>query len=291
VSAPGTRESGGGFRPGGRVEVRGISMLDLIAIAYGVEQAMVVGGPSWLSSDRFDIIAKAPASASEADFQPMLKALLADRFKLVAREDKKDMPVYVLTVGRNGSKLRPAANPGPPKRSRGEGDPGLSHIKCESFTMADLIEMLPQAAFNYVDHPVVDETGLKGSYDFQLDWMGIGPYRTAKANPDGPTPVSLFDGVEKLGLKLEAQKRPQPVIVVASVNETPTANPPGVTTKIPTYPTEFDVAEVRPAKPGTAPANPGQLGSGPMGPMGLFNIQNGRVEIMSATLRADLASL
>jgi uncharacterized protein (TIGR03435 family) len=281
VSAPGTSESGG-FMPGGRVELRATTMLDMIAIAYGVEPPMVVGGPSWLNSDKFDVIAKAPSTASEVSLQAMLKALLADRFKLMARPDTKEMAVYVLTVGKNGSKLRPAANPGPSKTSRGEGDPSINnHVKCESFTMADLIELLPEVARNYVDHPVVDKTGLEGAYDFQLDWMGIGPYRIAKANPDGPPPFSLFDGLEKLGLKLEAQKQPMPVIVVESVNEKPTDNPPGVITKIPTFPTEFDVAEVRPAKPVATPQ--GQMGQA--GPMGQMDFQNGRVQIMGATLK------
>ena len=281
VSAPGTSESGG-FMPGGRVELRATTMLDLITISYGVEPAMVVGGPTWLNSDKFDVIAKAPAAASEANLQAMLKALLADRFKLVARPDTREMMVYVLTVGKNGTKLRPAANPGPSKTSRGEGDPSINnHLKCESFTMADLIELLPQVARNYVDHPVVDKTGLEGAYDFQLDWMGIGPYRAAKANPDGPPPFSLFDGVEKLGLKLEAQKQPMPVIFVESVNEKPTGNPPGIVTKIPTFPTEFDVAELRPAKPVTTPQ--GQIGQA--GPMGQMDFQNGRVQIMGATLK------
>jgi len=99
-------------------------MLDLITAPYGVEPAMVVEGQSGLNSDKFDGIAKAlTTAATEEILQAMLKTLLADRFKLLARQDTKEMPVYVLTVGKNGSKLRPAANSGPPKTSRGEGDP------------------------------------------------------------------------------------------------------------------------------------------------------------------------
>jgi uncharacterized protein (TIGR03435 family) len=105
--------------------------------------------------------------------------------------------------------------------------------------------------------------------------MGINFYRVAKKNPDGPAAVSAFDAVEKLGLKLEAQNRPTPVIVVDSVNEIPTPNPPEVTSKIPTFPTEFEVAEVRPAK--TAPPPDA-------GPMGQARVNNGRLEIMGATL-------
>src|SRR5437762_5934298 len=77
VSKPGTTDESGGFLPGGRFDLRGAPMLDLIAIAYGVQRDSVIGGPSWLDSDRFDIIARAAPSTSEASLQLMLQALLA----------------------------------------------------------------------------------------------------------------------------------------------------------------------------------------------------------------------
>jgi uncharacterized protein (TIGR03435 family) len=87
-------------------------MLDLISDAYGVDDANVVGGPPWLNSQRFDIIAKAPAGVTAEDkLLAMLKALLEDRFKLVAHEDKKDLPVFILTA-RKGVKLPPATKDG-----------------------------------------------------------------------------------------------------------------------------------------------------------------------------------
>ncbi len=184
VSKPGTRQADGGFMPGGRVELRGFTMLDLVSAGYGVDNDNVIGGPSWLNSDRFDIIAKAPPGVTaDEKLQAMLKALLEDRFKLAAHEDKKDMPVFILTA-RKGVKLPPAAKDGPPSTARGEGDPALNnHLKCMSYTMDALAELLPQVAANFVNHPVVNDTHLKGSFDFQLDWMGIGIYRAAKANP------------------------------------------------------------------------------------------------------------
>jgi len=284
VSKPGTRQGDGGFMPGGRIELRGRTMLDLVSDAYGVDDANVIGGPPWLSSDRFDIIAKAPTGVvAEDKLLAMLKALLEDRFKLVAHEDRKDMPVFILTA-KKGIKLPAAAKDGPPSTARGEGDPAMNnHLKCMSYTMDALAELLPQVAANFANHPVVNETHLKGSYDFQLDWMGFGIYRAAKANPDGPPAVGAFDALEKLGLHLEAGTRKMPVVVVDSVNETPTPNPEGVTAKIPTFPTEFDVAEVRPAKP--LELHPGQQ----LGPLGQAMLQNGRVEIMSATLKGLLA--
>jgi uncharacterized protein (TIGR03435 family) len=94
VSAPGTAERGG-FLPGRRFDMRGATMLTLIATAYDVDTDLVLGGPSWLNSDRFDIIAKAPSPTPSPEvLHAMLQALLADRFKLAIRHERKDMPVY-----------------------------------------------------------------------------------------------------------------------------------------------------------------------------------------------------
>src|SRR5881396_2860090 len=76
-------QSLGGFARGGRYQFRNATMLDLIASAYGVEPDKVMGGPSWLETDRFDILAKAPASVTTAAAKLMLRSLLTDRFKLV----------------------------------------------------------------------------------------------------------------------------------------------------------------------------------------------------------------
>ncbi|HUA57719.1 MAG TPA: TIGR03435 family protein [Verrucomicrobiae bacterium] len=280
ASAPGTSSSGG-FIPGGRLEIHAVTMVELVSIAFDTETDYVFGGPSWLTSDKFDIIAKAPAGkADESVLQEMLRNLLIDRFALATHKDKRDVPVFVLTVAKGGAKLQKAAKEGPPAiTSPSTGQRGMNRLVCNSCGMSELADLLPDRATNYVNHPVVDETRLKGTYDFQLDWMGINVYRAAKANPDGPEAVSVFNAVEKLGLKLEPQNRPMPVIVVDSVNETPTPNPPEVTSKIPNFPTEFEVAEVRPAK--TAPP----AGTGPMGEA---RFTNGQLEIMGATFHGLL---
>ena len=283
VSAPATRGEDGGFYAG-RVELHGSTMLDLISYAYGVETDNVLGGPAWLNTRRFDIIAKAPAGAKEENLQPMLKALLIERFNLAAHEDKRDMPVFILTA-KKGTKLQPAANPeAPPSTGRGEGDPALNnHVKCTSYTMKALAQLLPEVARNFINRPVIDETHLEGAFDFQLDWMGIGIYQRAKTNADGPPAIGAFEMLDKLGLHIEPGKRPSQVIVVDSVNETPTPNLEGVKAKLPDYPKEFDVAEVRPAKPLQLLA--GQI----LGPLGRATIENGRVEMMSATLNGMIA--
>lgn len=288
-SPPGTADSEGGLMPGGRLELRGNTLLNLITFAYGVEDSNVIGGPTWLNTNRYDIIAKAPSVADYDALRTMLQDLLTDRFKLVVRQEKRDMPVFILTVAKKPPKLQPTADANAaPHTERIDGDAAMNQrVKCIAFTMPRLGEFLAEGARNYVNHPVVDETGLTGAYDFQLEWMGINVYRQAKINPDGPRPVSAFDAVDKLGLHLEEGKRPRPVIVVESANATPTPNAAGVTSKLPTFPTEFEVAEVRPAKPFTPAGragNPGVLGT-----IGDFRIQNGRVEILSATLKGLVA--
>jgi uncharacterized protein (TIGR03435 family) len=113
--------------------------------------------------------------------------------------------------------------------------------------MAAFAEQMRMMGAGYLDNPVVDRTGLQGSWDFDIKWTDRGQLATAGANA-----VSIFDAVDKqLGLKLDLQRVLAPVIVVDSVNEKPTANPPGVTRSLPPAPIEFEVADVQPSAPGT----------------------------------------
>jgi uncharacterized protein (TIGR03435 family) len=125
ASAPGTKPGDAVDAALGRVELRASTMLDLIAYAYNVDQDNVMGGPTWLTSDRFDIIAKAPAGTPEDKLPEMVKNLLGERFQLTVHQDKKDLPVFILTA-KKGVKLTPAAKEGEPGVSRGEGDPALN---------------------------------------------------------------------------------------------------------------------------------------------------------------------
>ena len=88
----------GGTLVGDRYVIHQATALDLIRFAYGIEETHILSGPMWLESKRYEVLAKAPKGATNADVQPMLRALLADRFKLVVREDKKAMPAYLLSV-------------------------------------------------------------------------------------------------------------------------------------------------------------------------------------------------
>lgn len=292
VSAPGARQSGG-FMAAGRVELRGRTMLSLIQFAWGIETFQVFGDPPWANTDKFDIVAQmSDAKASQPDLRAWLKNLLSERFKLVTHQEQRDLPVFLLTAANGGAKLTAAADPNAPAKEvpASNGDPTLSvHHSLKSFKMSDLALRLPGMATAFVNHPVIDETGLKGSYDIDIGWMTRVVYNLAKANPDGPPAIGMDEALDKLGLKLEAAKRPQPALVIDSVNETPTPNAEGVTAKLPAIPTEFEAVELRPAKPGAAEAaiaaRSGKAGPVTLGPNGYVNIQRGQVEILSATLR------
>src|SRR5579871_1642161 len=84
----------------GRYEIRTATMVDLISVAYGVEADKVYGGPNWLELDRYDIIAKLPTGANAEKQKELLKALLVERFHLVAHPDSRPMPAYLLTTGK-----------------------------------------------------------------------------------------------------------------------------------------------------------------------------------------------
>jgi uncharacterized protein (TIGR03435 family) len=216
----------GGFLPGGQLSVRNIPMKELIVQAY--KAGGVAGGPNWLDSERFDIVAKAPPNTPEDTLRLMLQTLLAERFKLAIHREQKSTAVFVLVAAKRGFKLHAAAGSGRPKCSPGEGAEGLNHTVCTNFTMADLAAALPtRIAPSFIDRPVVDLTGLKGAYDFQLDWV---PRPLVGNAADGPSAdiaagATVFDALDKqLGLKLEERKLPMPVIVIDHIERVPTEN-------------------------------------------------------------------
>jgi len=244
---------GGGILRAGRYAAKNATMVDLISTAYGVDSDKVQGGPSWLEKDRFDVIAKVPAGTTPETVNLLLKALLLDRFKLVAHQDTKSMPVFILSVGKGKPKLKEAASApdsGCDRRVEPENTtPGVIPIiiaACHSMTMEALAETLHEYASGYLTNPVIDSTGLKGNWDFEFRWTGRGQLGAA-----GAEGISIFDAMDKqLGLKLEAGKAPMPVILVDSVNETPTDNAPGISAALPPPPpAEFEVAVIEPSKP------------------------------------------
>jgi uncharacterized protein (TIGR03435 family) len=198
----------------------------LIALAHHVRPETVTGGPGWLGSDRFDIVAKASQTTSPDDLRHMLQTLLAERFKLELHSDQKLMPAYALSLGKAGPKLQPsqAALLTEQRCHPGEAIAGQKHVVCEHMTMALLVGTLQEIASTDIDVPVVDQTGLPGAYTFKLAWTPAARIDTVDPSDPAAGPT-LFEALEaQLGLKLDSKKLPLPVIVIDRVERVPTEN-------------------------------------------------------------------
>jgi len=263
----------------GRLDWTNVSIKDIMRQAYEVKDYQI-SGPDWLGSTRFDLVAKLPADTPRSKVPEMLRSLLAERFKLTVHRETKELPMYALVVGKNGPKMKesevdpklppPGAGPGPGGPSAGgplpppgapgsgirmskDGVPqfapgaargpmmmmnGRGHLSAKMMGMGGFVDTLARQ----LDRPVVDQTGLKGNYDFDLDWtpdegqhMGFGGmpppppgggegHVPAASNPEA-NGVSIFAAVQsQLGLKLDAKKGPVELIVVDSIEKAPTEN-------------------------------------------------------------------
>jgi uncharacterized protein (TIGR03435 family) len=257
---------------GGRYDVRGATLLDLIKTAYEASPDKILGGPSWLDWDRFDIVAKAPPETPPATLALMLQSLLADRFELAVHPDSRPVPGYALLPGRGTPKLTAASasSPGacetlPNQRT---ATAIVAGITCHGITMDAFAHVLRTKAGAYLSGDLVDLTGLNGAWDFELRWTPKA--LLARAGADGISLATALD--QQLGLMLEARDIPSAVIVVDRVNETPSPNPSGVAATLPAPPpAEFDVADIKISAP-EAPAR-GRLQPG------------GRIDLQGMTMK------
>jgi uncharacterized protein (TIGR03435 family) len=261
VSTPGGRTQAiGRFRPGARFEANGFTLLDLVVKAYGVsDRDWVVGGPAWLGTDKFDIVAEVPAGVRETAMHSMLQVLLADRFQLVVHDDRRPMRVYALVPGKR-LLIKESTGGGESRCSASGSD--VTTMVCTNVSMEQFTRELYDSAYGYFDRPLFDKTGLTGRYDLTLHWTPFN--RIGDRNADGQGAgnpafgvrafgVPAFNAVDtQLGLKVETREQPVPVLVIDHVNRTPTPNAPGVAAALrsPAL-TEFEVAEVRAHKPQT----------------------------------------
>jgi bla regulator protein blaR1 len=240
-----------GLQPGGRFTATNVTLRLLIRNAYRVQDFQIVGGPGWISSDHFDIVAKAEGDPPQDQIQLMVRALLADRFKLAVHNDKRELPIYALVLarpdGRPGPKLRPASTDCEALRARGRGaapppgpppGPPGGPMSCGmrmapgNFVAGGMpLTQLATTLSQIVGRVVQDQTGLSGQFDFELSFtpeqMPQGPPPGANApplppiDPNGP---SLFTALqEQLGLKLESTKGSVDVLVIDRV-EPPTVD-------------------------------------------------------------------
>ena len=208
------------FSPGGeRLTAKNIPLGQLIAIAYGLTPHQIAPIESSLY-EKYDIEAKADHPVHRDEMGRMLQSLLADRFKLVMRHELRELPVYVLVLGKGGPKLQPSPDVLPWSFSRAHGvEPQSGRVIYKNESMPDFAAAL--STLNVVGRVVVDKTGLTGNYDFDLTFAP--PDGMADRAFDRNAP-SIFTAVqEQLGLKLESQKAPVDFFVIEHV-EAPSGN-------------------------------------------------------------------
>jgi uncharacterized protein (TIGR03435 family) len=236
----------GGFLRGERYDLRKATMMDIIRLAYGFDSDAVFGGPDWLEFDRFDIAAKAPSSSSPQEISLMLQSLLADHFNLAFHQDVRPMPVFSLKAGKD-QKLKRAEGSGNAecKYERQSDSSPYTVYACRNLSMAAFAQQLRGLAGDYLTAPVIDSTGLTGTWDFDLKWIS-----RFHALPAGVERFTIFSAIDQqLGLKLTSGKAPAPVMVIDHVNEEPTENPSRTGELLPPRETQFEVASVRPSPP------------------------------------------
>jgi uncharacterized protein (TIGR03435 family) len=198
----------------------------LIAAAYDLNPRTISGGPGWIESDHYDILAVTPGEVRPTHDQQMsmLRRLLNDRFSLTFHREEKVFSIYALEVLKNGPKLKEsAAAPDDPPALISTVYPQRILLPAKNATMGEFASLLQRAI---VDRPVVDRTGLSGRYDFDLEWV---PDETQFGGAFPPAPpdaqaAPLFSAIqEQLGLKLEATKGPVSALVVDKADR-PTPN-------------------------------------------------------------------
>jgi uncharacterized protein (TIGR03435 family) len=238
---------------------RDVTVLQLIQAAYGVTEDGVGGGPNWLKSDIFDVVAKMPAGTTRETANIMLQSLLADRFGLVIKQETHPTPRYVLSVGKGGSKLKPAAKSEDsgckPLQQNVKVDPNNRatypnlKVACHNMTTEQIaltLHQLSGSQYNtYLNYDVIDSTKLEGAFDFDLEFTP-----SLQVADKGNDAITIFDAVSKqLGLKLEKQDVMLPLQVIAKINRNPTPNSPAVATDLVVAAPRFEVASVKAADP------------------------------------------
>ncbi|HEY2012675.1 MAG TPA: TIGR03435 family protein [Bryobacteraceae bacterium] len=241
-SAPDARGTSIEIQPGGGLRVSNAPLKMLLTVAFDVRDFQLSGGPGWISSDRYDIVARPerstnpdaappdPRKLSDAQLKTMgeqmrerLRALLADRFQLTVHRENKEAPVYALVVAKNGPKLQVA-------EEGKDGRRGMRMGRGQLSGMSAPLSMLATTLSNQLGRPVLDRTGLSGKYDFKLEWTpdpgqgeekpGVPPPGVEAPPPPDANGPSIFTALqEQLGLRLESQKGPMEIIVIDRVEK------------------------------------------------------------------------
>jgi uncharacterized protein (TIGR03435 family) len=214
VSPPGSAGLTSFSPPGApRFTATNVTMEVLIELAFGVEEMQISGGPNWLDTERYDIAAKPEGEGSlpNEKLKPLLRQLLAQRFKLATHRGTKEFPGYALVVAKGGPKLKEAAGASDQRYILRGG------VRGQNVSMGWLAAVLARPT----GHPVVDQTGIRGNYDIKLDYAPD----DSEISAAGPALPSIFTALqEQLGLQLKTQKVPVEMLLIDHVERFPTEN-------------------------------------------------------------------
>lgn len=194
---------------GARISFQSITLKELIQRAYGVA-AFQITGPDWISLERYDVMATAASPVDAKQIAAMLQTLLVKRFRLALHRESRIGPLYRLIAAKGGPKLHEGAAGAPGGMRTSSGKLAVK-LTATNQSMANLVDALSEP----VGRPVVDQTGLGGVYDFELEYA---------RGDDSPAPPIFAALQEQLGLKLEAGKGPVEYLAIDRAERTPTAN-------------------------------------------------------------------
>jgi uncharacterized protein (TIGR03435 family) len=217
LSGADPNSSSGMYTGHGRLDAHNVTLKRCIIGAYGVGPHEISGGPNWLDTDRFDILAKADQPINDdAVLMLMLQGLLAERFQLAIRRETRTIPALVLEVAKNGPKLEKADAGDVPSTTTSTNNSGAKigarHTDLDSFAKILARQM---------SLPVLNQTGLSGIFNFKLHWTPDDARLAAGRDTEGP---SIFTAIqEQLGLRLRSAKAPVTVLIIAHA-ERPTEN-------------------------------------------------------------------
>jgi uncharacterized protein (TIGR03435 family) len=200
--------------PGGRFNATATTLQYLLEWAYGIQPSQHTGGPSWMDTDRYDIVAKAEGNPTDAQMEQMVQTLLVERFKLKFHRETKELSAYVMSAGKTAPKLFPPKE-GEPHSLKVVPMTGAYRVIATRFSLAQLTDTFARQLGTII----VNHTGLDGDFDFTLD---LAPDDT-RPNPLDPT-LLITAMREQLGLTLKSQKTPVDILVIESAEKVPAGN-------------------------------------------------------------------
>ncbi len=216
---PGNYNANLGSASRGVVTLTNATLSDCLKYAYDISNDSQIAGPDWFQNKgvRFDILAKAPPDTPVPQLKQMLQTLLTERFSLALHREQRTLPFLALTLGKKGTQFHDAQ----------EGWEGNGKPSVPGRIFVHRVSMLATLLSRFMRQPVLDQTGLSGFYDIQLEWTPETQPRPdgADAPAEPATGPTIFTAVqEQLGLKLESRKGPVEVLVIDGAERVPKGN-------------------------------------------------------------------